>query len=142
MPNDYPPRDAAMTPPPRPRRAPHPRRPAPARPAAAALLTAALLAAAPAARSAGAQAAGAQAPARRSHDAAVRLTVGSLGAGAEVAKLLGGHVAARVGANVFGYSRTQEVDEVSYAGRVQLRSASVLLDLYPRGAAASTSPAA
>lgn len=69
--------------------------------------------------------------ARRSLDAAVRVTAGTLGVGAEVAKLLTGHLAARVGANVFAYSRTQGFDDVTYDGRVRLRSASVLLDLYP-----------
>ena len=68
---------------------------------------------------------------RRSLDAAVRVTAGTLGVGGEVAKLLTGHLAARVGANVFGYSRTQDFDDVTYDGRIKLRSASVLFDLYP-----------
>ncbi len=68
---------------------------------------------------------------RRSLGAAVRVTAGTLGVGGEVAKLLTGHLAARVGASVFGYSRTQDLDDVTYDGRVKLRSASVLLDLYP-----------
>lgn len=68
---------------------------------------------------------------RRSLDMAVRVTAGTLGIGVEAAKLLTNHVAARVGANVFGYSRTQDVDDVTYDGQIKLRSASVLLDLYP-----------
>lgn len=68
---------------------------------------------------------------RRSLDAAVRLNAGTLGIGIEAAKLLTGHLAARVGANVFAYSRTQDVDNVTYDGRITFRSASVLVDLYP-----------
>lgn len=68
---------------------------------------------------------------RRSLDAAVRVNAGTLGVGLEAAKLLTGHLAARVGAHAFAYSRTQDFDEVTYDGRVRFRSASVLLDLYP-----------
>jgi hypothetical protein len=68
---------------------------------------------------------------RRPLDAAVRVTAGTLGVGGEVAKLVTSHLAARVGANVFGYSRTQNFDDVTYDGNIKLRSASVLFDLYP-----------
>jgi hypothetical protein len=97
---------------------------APAAPAAAAAAQAA-----PGGPRAG-EAAAAARP-RRPLDLAVRVNAGTLGVGVEVAKLVASRLAVRVGAQGFSYGRAQEFDGVTYDARARLRTATVLLDLYP-----------
>ncbi|HEY0776683.1 MAG TPA: hypothetical protein VGD56_01835 [Gemmatirosa sp.] len=69
-------------------------------------------------------------------DAAVTMRAGTLGAGVEVGKLVTDHLAVRAGYFGSSFNVNRTVSNIAYAGRVQLRGASVLADLFPsaRGA--------
>ncbi len=70
-------------------------------------------------------------PAAHHTDASVDFRVATTGFGAEVAKLLTGHVAARVGGSFFSVSTTKSQSDISYDASLKLHTFSALLDLFP-----------
>ena len=64
-------------------------------------------------------------------DASVGLRFGTLGLGAEVNKLLLGHVGVRLGANFFNYNTTRLQSDVTFDATLKLKAITGLVDLYP-----------
>ena len=70
-------------------------------------------------------------PSTHHTDASVDFRVATTGFGGEVAKLLTGHVAARVGGSFFSASTTKSQSDISYDASLKLHTFSALLDLSP-----------
>jgi len=70
-------------------------------------------------------------PSAHHTDASVDFRVATTGFGGEVAKLLTGHVAARVGGSFFSASTTKSQSDISYDASLKLHTFSALLDLSP-----------
>lgn len=70
-------------------------------------------------------------PSTHHTDASVDFRVATTGFGGEVAKLLTGHVAARVGGSFFSVSTTKSQSDISYDASLKLHTFSALLDLSP-----------
>jgi hypothetical protein len=70
-------------------------------------------------------------PSAHHSDVSVAFRVGSTGFGAEVAKLLTGHVAARVGGSFYSLSTTKRQSGISYDASLKLHTFSALIDVYP-----------
>lgn len=73
-----------------------------------------------------------EAPAHHS-DMSVALRVSTTGFGGEVAKLLAGHVAARVGGSVYSWSTSKSQSGISYDASLKLHTFSALVDFFPHG---------
>ena len=76
---------------------------------------------------------GQQPPEASTHhtDASVDFRVATTGFGGEVAKLLTGHVAARVGGSFFSVNTTKSQSDISYDASLKLHTFSALIDLSP-----------
>lgn len=70
-------------------------------------------------------------PSTHHTDAAVDFRVATTGFGAEAAKQLTGHVAARLGGSFFSVSTTKSQSDISYDASLKLHTFSALLDLSP-----------
>ena len=70
-------------------------------------------------------------PSAHHTDASIDFRVATTGFGGEVAKLLTGHVAARVGGSFFSASTTKSQSDISYDASLKLHTFSALLDLSP-----------
>ena len=64
-------------------------------------------------------------------DLAITLRASTLGLGGELSKLVGGHIAIRIGANVLNYNRAQTVSGVDYASQLNFENFTGLVDLLP-----------
>ena len=64
-------------------------------------------------------------------DASVAVRVATTGFGAEVAKQLTGHLAARIGGSVYSLSTNKSQSNISYDASLKLHTFSALIDLYP-----------
>lgn len=66
----------------------------------------------------------------------IAVRFGTLGVGVELSRMLTDHIAARVAAHQFTYSRTQEQSDVTFDAQLKLQGLATLVDLYPgrRGA--------
>lgn len=69
--------------------------------------------------------------ASRPLDLSIAVRGGTLGAGAEVGKLVASRLGVRLGAYVFSYSAEQEFEDVSYDAQLKLRNVTALVDLFP-----------
>ena len=69
-------------------------------------------------------------------DASFAIRFGTLGVGVEMSKLVASHLAARVSANYFNYTKTQSQSDISFDATLKAQSFAALFDLYPsaRGA--------
>jgi hypothetical protein len=72
----------------------------------------------------------AEAPAANQWDASLAFRFLTLGLGVEAAKLLVGHLGARVGANFFSWSTSHSQSGISYDATVKLHGISALFDFY------------
>ena len=70
-------------------------------------------------------------PSAHHTDASVDFRVATTGFGGEVAKLLTGHVAARLGGSFFSISTTKTQSNISYDTSLRLHTFEALIDLYP-----------
>jgi len=64
-------------------------------------------------------------------DLAISLRASTLGVGAEVSKLVMGHVGIRAGANFLNYNRAQTLSGVDYAAQLNFKNYTALVDLFP-----------
>lgn len=73
----------------------------------------------------------AQKSASHGSDMSIGVRFGTLGAGAEVAKLLTPHIAVRVGAGFLSASRNFDESDVTFDAHLKMHAISGLIDLYP-----------
>ncbi len=73
----------------------------------------------------------AQSSSQHGADASVGIRIGTLGLGAEVNKLLLGHVGVRLGANFFTYNTTREQSDITFDAQLKFKAITGLVDLYP-----------
>jgi hypothetical protein len=64
-------------------------------------------------------------------DASLGVRFGTLGIGAEVAKLVNPHIGLRVGANFLNYSTTRTESDISFDAKLKMKGVSALVDLFP-----------
>lgn len=64
-------------------------------------------------------------------DASVAFRLATSGFGGEMAKLLTGHVAVRVGGSYYSWSTTKSQSDISYDASLKLHTFTALLDLFP-----------
>lgn len=74
---------------------------------------------------------GPSAPTTDHADLSVAVRVATTGFGVEVAKLLTGHLVARVGGGSYGWSTNKSESDISYAASLKVHSFQVLFDLSP-----------
>jgi hypothetical protein len=63
----------------------------------------------------------------------VAVTAGTLGIGPEVGVRMSDHVGARVNATFLGFGADFDSDEITYDGKLKLKSYGAMVDLYPMG---------
>ena len=63
----------------------------------------------------------------------IAVTAGTLGIGPEVGYRASDHIGARVNATFLGFNADFDSDEITYDGKLKLKSYGAMLDLYPMG---------